>query len=152
MHKRVAYPDFLFFYRKDYVKPLDLNLNLPDAEKVRAHIERNKNRYYAGSIVVVAGITCYIMRGRTVVGSAASEVNIRPLAFFSKQNVVTVIEREGRGHPGYLVKCLETGDIFRTQGDAARTLGVDKSTMSRHIQGIYPNVNDLHFERITGKI
>jgi|KBSMisStaDraftv2_1062788.scaffolds.fasta_scaffold27891_6 hypothetical protein len=121
-------------------------------DQVKAHISRNRERYITGSVVVVAGITCYIVRGRTVAGFAASEVNIRPFAFFSKQNVVTVIEREGRGHPGYLVKCLETGDIFRTQGDAARALGVDGKTMTRHILGDLPHVNDLHFERLSGRI
>jgi hypothetical protein len=133
--------------RKDYV-----------FDKIKAHFERNKTRYYIGSIVGVAGITCIIMRGQSsVVRNAASEgvtdllsSSVRPLAFFSKQivNIVTVIEREGRGHPGYLTICEETKEIFRTQGAAARHIGVTATAMSRHMLGDLPHINGLHFTRV----
>jgi hypothetical protein len=116
-------------------------------------MSRRKKIVLIGSGIAVAGITCYIMRGRYVmVGNAALNgldgVTVRPLAFFSKQSVVTVVEREGRGHPGYITKCLETGIRYAAQEDAARAIGVHPTTMSRHILGVLPDVKGLHFERI----
>ena len=75
-------------------------------------------------------------------------IAIRPLSFFSTQNVVTVIEREGRGHPGYLVRCLETGRVFPSQDAAARSIGAYPSILSSHLQGKHSDVFGLHFERI----
>lgn len=104
--------------------------------------------------LVFAGIAAFIMRGRyTVLQSGAdghSRVTVRPFSFFSKQivSVVNVIEREGRGHPGYITRCLETMEDFITQGDAARSAGVDDNTMSRHIRGMIPDIKGLHYQRV----
>lgn len=129
-------------------------------DEVKNHFERNKATYLT---LGIAGITLLIMKGRietlayggvsdrSIVGNAALDrINIRPFLFFSKQtiNVVSVIEREGRGHPGYLVRCLETNQTFPTQGEAARHFASDATTMSRHIVGILPNVKGFHFERL----
>jgi len=122
-------------------------------DKIKAHVERNRERYITGSVVVVAGITCYIVRGRTdflrsseaIAGNTA--LVIRPLAFFSKQTVVVIV-REGRGHPGYLTRCIETGQTFLTQGDAARQFGTSAQNMSSHLKGNFSDIYGFHFERL----
>ena len=123
--------------------------------EVKAHVGRHKVAYSVGT-VVIAGITFAIVRGRYVmVGNAALNgsdgITVRPLSFFSNKqmvNVVSVVEREGRGHPGYMVRCLETGVRYVTQEDAAKAIGADPTIMSRHINGIFDNAKGLHFERI----
>jgi hypothetical protein len=129
-------------------------------DEFKAHVVRHKVVYLMGSYVTVAGITCLIMRGRistlalrgveeSIVRYAA--LDIRPLSFFSKQtiNIVSVIERDGRGHPGYLTKCIENGILFSTQGEAARSVGSNSTAMSRHLTGNLPHLNNHHFERIS---
>ena len=85
-------------------------------------------------------------------GLHSGSVFARPLFLFSNHNkminVVAVIEREGRGHPGYPVICKETGDLFLTQNGAAAWAGVNPLSMTRHLQGKFPNLNGLHFERV----
>src|SRR4029077_13078365 len=90
-------------------------------EDIRSHFQRNKNAYIAGfSGFAFASITCLIMRERHAGVQSASDgpakVTMRPLTFFSSrtnsivdasETIVNVIEREGRGHPGYLTECIE---------------------------------------------
>ena len=123
-----------------------------DLAKIKNHFIRNAPAY-----VILAGFTYHIMRGRhAVVGNAASDgsetITVRPLSFFSKQtnNVIAVIEREGRGHPGYITRCIETNKDFPTQGKAANAYGINRTVMSRHVNGLIDNANGLHFERLVG--
>ena len=107
-----------------------------------------------------AGITRSILRGSHLsLQSGLSEVGIhrvptvvRPLFLFSNHNkvlnVVAVIAREGRGHPGYPVMCKETGDIFLSQTGAAVWAGTSAANMSSHILGKFPDVNGWTFERV----
>jgi hypothetical protein len=83
-----------------------------------------------------------------VPGTAATTVFVRPFSFFSKSTVITVIQREGRGRPGFLTYCLETGQAFSSQRMAAISQGVDDAVMSLHIRGKLPDVNGFHFERL----
>ena len=122
-------------------------------DRIKAHFQRNKTRYYVGSTIGVAAITLVIMRGRhaSFLRSLDGQdvVTMRPLTFFSNRtNIVTVIAREGRGHPGYLVRCKETGDIFSSQSGAASWAGTSAVNMSQHLSGRFPDVYGLHFERI----
>jgi len=124
-------------------------------QSVKQHLREHKITYSCVATgVVVAGITVLIMRGRHAgVGDAASDglekVTVRPLSILSnKQTVVTVIQREGRGHPGYIIRCLETGDFFLSQGEAATNFGIHKTVMSRHLNGILDNAGGYHFERL----
>ena len=121
--------------------------------KIKQHFIENKKFYIGtGCGFVFAGITCSVIRGRSVeiprVSNGSDVITTRPFSFFSKQNVVTVIKREGRGHPGYRVRCLETGAEFMSQGEAARELGAYPSVISGHLNGKLPNVHGLHLERI----
>lgn len=90
------------------------------------------------------------IRGVPDEGSLMTRTVVRPLAFLSKQNtaVVTVIEREGRGHPGYLVRCLETNDIYPSQTAAAKALDIPPSVITDHINGKFPDAHGFHIERI----
>lgn len=64
-------------------------------------------------------------------------------------NIVTVVHRDGRGHPGYIVQCLETGEIFLSQGDAANAAGVSPTTMGKHLNGHTDHIYGQHFVRLT---
>jgi len=136
---------------------MDHNVNFPDVAKIKVHFRKNKDRYKFFGIGAVAGITLVIMRGRCAdflrsSDTAATTVFARPLFLFSNHNkiinVVAVIEREGRGHPGYSVMCKETGDFFFSQNGAAAWAGVSDANMSLHVRGKLPDVDGWHFERV----
>lgn len=64
-------------------------------------------------------------------------------------NIVNVLEREGRGHPGYMIRCIETLEEFSSQDKAAFNENVSSMIMSLHIRGKIPDVNGLYFERVS---
>jgi hypothetical protein len=124
-------------------------------ERIKRHFKERKDLYVGIGIGIgITGITCLIMRGRHAsvprVLDGPARVTVRPLAFLSNQrtNVVAVIERAGRGHPGYLVRCLETGEIYLSQIEAASAINTYPSVMSGHLQGKLPDVHGMHFERV----
>lgn len=125
------------------------------AKAVKEHIVRNKAAYIFGGsgILVGAGFTLLIMRGRCagirgVPDTAENSVFVRPFNFLSPNTIVTVIERDGRGHPGYIVRCIETGAIFPSQVQAAKEMNVPVTVLSAHLNGKFSEVDGLHFERI----
>jgi len=137
-------------------------------DEIKSHFERHKVAYIAGAVgtgIGIAGFTCLIMRGHYTsvprvlesgvprVPDGPAKVTVSPLSLFSNRmtnvnNVVTVIEREGRGHPGYLVKCLETGERFVSQNHAAAEKGITPAALSQHLNGLREHAGGLHFERI----
>jgi len=124
-------------------------------DKITSHIERHKGEYCVG---IVAGITCYIMRGRIValgyagangLETADTLVTNRSLfSFFSPHDIKTVIVREGRGHPGYLIRNVNTNQYFPSQRAAAKFLGIDEMTVSRHLNGKLSHVVGNRLERV----
>lgn len=133
-------------------------------EDIRSHFQKNKNVYIAGIAgIAFASITCRIMKGSYPDVLRASEssvprvldgpakVTVTPLSLFSNRmtnNTVTVIKRDGRGHPGYPVMDLDTGDFWFTQGESARALNAWPSVVSGHLNGKLPDVNGHHLARV----
>ena len=133
-------------------------------EKIKNHFIKHKEAYIVGGCsILVAGITCAIMRGKYTSSHQELDserlrrsepdmtVNTRPLNIFNNKpitSVVTVVEREGRGHTGYIIRCLETGDVYFTQNEAAEALHVWPSIISRHMNGSIPDINGNHLERV----
>jgi hypothetical protein len=118
---------------------------------IKEHFERNKRVYWISSLVVVAGVTCVIMRGRYVgVPRVPNVITIRPLTFFSNKtkNIVNVFVRDGRGHPGYMIADLDTGIIYPSQYEAARALNASPGVVSGHLRGKLSDVHGHHLERV----
>lgn len=105
------------------------------------------------SNLLFAGITYAIMRGRYAgllrgPDTAAMTVFVRPLSFFSKQTVVTIISVSRQGPPSWVVRCLETNQIFTSQNQAAIEFGTSAANMSLHLRKKLPDIFGYHFERI----
>lgn len=125
-------------------------------EKIKSHIKENKEVYISVGVgVLLAGITVLIVRGRHAgvlrVPDGSDVITVRPLSFnFGGKNngsPVIVIHNGNVGHPGFITKCLETGEIFQSQKSAAKTLGISPSILSSHLNGQIDNADGLHFER-----
>lgn len=127
------------------------------SEDIRGHFERHRFAYGVGAGVVIAGITYFIMRGTIAHGGMGEGLNApggltntASFIFRNKQtiNVTTVLDREGRGHPGWPVRNLETKHISFSQREAAKLFDIPEGRLSGHLKGLYPDVDGLHFERV----
>jgi hypothetical protein len=124
--------------------------------KVKAHIGRHQVAYSMGTVVVIAGITCFIMRrniaqgGMSGADAQGGSANTASFIFRNKQTikVTNVLARDGRGHPGWPVQNLETKKIFFSQKQAAEAFNIPEGNLSGHLQGKFPDVDGLHFERV----
>ena len=129
-------------------------------EDIRSHFQKNKNAYIAGIVgFTFASITCLYMRGRYEAlapggaygpETADTLVTMRPLSLLSNRmtNVVTVIDSNRQGPPSWVVRCLETGNIFTSQNAAADAMGLSATNLSQHLNGVQDSVNGFTFERI----
>jgi hypothetical protein len=120
-------------------------------QKMRKHFTENKDRYVVG--VVVAGITVGIMRA---VGSQPISVDIVDAAGGAigvagkrvVMNNVSFISANRQGSPSWVIRCLETDEVFTSQRKAAIAMGLSQANLSQHLNQVRDHVNDLHFERI----
>lgn len=112
------------------------------SRKVRIHYRKHKKVYLVGSYVVVAGAVFVVTRA-TIPSRGISNTAI--LVWRNKQMIKLVIRR---GHPGYVVRCLETGEIFASIRRAAEANGISASTLRQHLAGKQDAVSGLHFEKL----
>jgi hypothetical protein len=63
-------------------------------------------------------------------------------------NVVNVLERNGRGHPGYIIKCLETNELFDSQRTVAEEFNGSATMLSEHLRWRLGDFKGYHFERV----
>lgn len=113
-------------------------------DKVKTHFRENKKVYlaFAGGalLVYVAG-----SRRDVEVNSNTKYLSINS-PDHSTNVVVTQLQR--RGHPGNLVRCNETGEVFASQQRAAEAMGINPGTLSSHLNGKYDSAQGLTFERL----
>lgn len=135
--------------------------------KITDHFEEHKKAYIIGGCVVLAGFTCLIMRDKDVTQRIKRGIPVlahrgipvvdesvsntpRQTAVFGKtvMNNVSYISANRQGPPSWVVRCIETGEVFTSQAKAAIDLGVPPNELSRHLNGAIENVRGLTFERI----
>ena len=126
-------------------------------EGLKNHFERHKFAYGVGAGVAIAGITYVITRG-TIAQCGMGEgpnaqcglTNTASFIFRNKQSIkiTAVLDREGRGHPGWPVQNLETKHIFVSQKQAAEAFNIPEGILSGHLRGKFPDANGMHFERV----
>lgn len=63
-------------------------------------------------------------------------------------NLKQVINSNRKGAPSWVVRCVETGQIYTSQRAAALSTGIAESDISRHLNGLRELSENLHFERI----
>ena len=122
--------------------------------EVKNHVERHKTKYYVGGLVVVAGVTFLVTRrvmlqqfiqleGTNIVINKAV---IKDGSLFKVFNIYSDgFKNQG---PSWMVRCKETGVVFKSQEDAARNMGLSKEQLSAHLNDHRSNVEGYHFERI----
>ena len=88
---------------------------------------------------------------REAVDARGASGNTASFVFKNNQtiNVTGVLDREGRGHPGWPVRNLETKHVFLSQKAAAEAFDIPATVLSGHLNGKFDNVDGLHFERVS---
>jgi hypothetical protein len=139
--------------------------------KIKKHLKDHKELYIGlGGGVAIAGFSYFIMRqysncsirrdsivpakGGPAVPEKTSvnalEVNRGGLVLGDSYalNNVSFISADRKGPPSWVIRCLETGEIYPSQNKAANLLGLSASLLSEHLNGSHEHVDGLHFERI----
>lgn len=116
-------------------------------EKVKTHINKHKTKYWAGSLVVVAGVTYLVTRNSGVTTKASNKAGI----VFGDQiiNITTVVKRNGRGHPGYPVMNMITGEWWTSAKACADAEGISKKVLSGHLKGKFRDVNGIIYSWVS---
>ena len=120
-------------------------------KEIKDHFARNKQLYLGLGIglAVGAGAGAGAMAYRTMSLNASVRM-IAPVSWkpHLENNQIIVQSLERRGHPGTVVRCLETGETFASEARAASMLSVNRTTLRRHLDGLTSNVAGLTFERL----
>ena len=112
-------------------------------QKIKAHLRENKRLYLTGGL-------CFLGGALTVAGHKGTIQIVDSFNVKYKSSAVNVViaELARRGHPGNLVKCNETGEVFASQNRAAEALGIFASDLSRHLRGKSAHAGGYTFEKL----
>jgi hypothetical protein len=110
-------------YNRKYKEKLD---------KVKEISKRNWKPFTIG--VVLTGVT-FIVTKR--VSTRHINTTVMRIHKMTIKDCVFYIQTYARkqGPPSYVIRCIETGEIFTSQAEACRQLGIDPSRLSRHLNG-----------------
>ena len=121
-------------------------------ERVKQHVVRNRYWYAAGGLAVVAGVLGYSVGRSSADGECGhvfevgGDVTDSPVLIGDGNTMENHSEINNYyGHSTKIVKCLETGEIWETVGEAADAIGVGRTTMSKHLNGRTDHIDGLHY-------
>ncbi len=109
--------------------------------KVKNHLKENRVTYFVGAGCTVVGVAV----GVIVFGNGVQIVDsLKLINWKSPHTSQTVLIRQG--HPGYIVRCKETGALFPSQNAAAKAMGINQGSLSQHLAGKFPQAGGHTFE------
>jgi DNA endonuclease I-HmuI-like, NUMOD-like domain len=115
-------------------------------EKIKDHLKEYRAVYISGAVgIVIGGVGVYILtkKGGSNQITDSYKLQWKPT---TTNNVTTILMR--LGHPGNMVRCIETGEVFASQNRAAKVMGIKASNLCSHLNGRHPHAGGYHFERI----
>ena len=123
-------------------------------DRIKQHLNENKDRYLIGAGALVVGAAAGYAGGFYTSGGVVQIVDSLKVQINSPSTneIVLTVVRNGRGHPGYITRCIETGQQWSTQGEAAAAIGRSSRHMTDHLNGATEHLNGLHFERVPAMI
>ncbi len=110
-------------------------------QKIREHFTRHRTVY------LLSGTAILILAFRSPKQVRGDNYEVR--AFLGKASLNVFHNRgDTHGSLSYIVRCVDTGVVYRSQAHAAVSLGISASKLSSHLNGKLPNVDGLTFERL----
>lgn len=124
-------------------------------KEIKEHFAKYRNIYITAGIVVLAsavtGFTVYF--GVKAQGLTTNKISIKG----NKNQNITLqtggvlnytIKSNRKGPPSWMVRCIETGEIFSSQKKAAKAMEIDPRKISQNVRGLITDIKGLHFERV----
>ena len=116
-------------------------------DKIKKHFRDHKEAYITGGVCLVIGaaVTYLVVKGHA---DAELDESVKILNRINGDHntIVTILER--RGHPGNMILCNETGEVFASQNRAAELLGLSATSLSRHLRGDNPHAGGFTFTNL----
>ena len=126
--------------------------------KIRKHLRKHKEAYIVGGVGLgLAYFTWYIMRDHSrlisssVTGTAGHSVTVTGKSVEFKNNtlnMVSYISAERSGPPSWVVRCIETGQVYTSQRAAALSMEISETNISKHLNGLQETAQGFTFERL----
>lgn len=117
-------------------------------EKVKTHLSENKATYITGGVSALVGAA-----GTALFFSApqTASVSNKISGFFVWKPVINaetaiIQQLSRRGHPGFVVKCVETGEAYASVRRASEVLGLNRNNLRDHLNGLKDSVGGFTFE------
>lgn len=120
--------------------------NLTKTEKVKEHFKNHKEKYIVGGFGVALGVGVGFVIGHRAPAASANQKVVALKTGDVTQNVTQIVSR--RGHPGTVIRCVETGEQFASIKRASELLGVSQRGISECVKGLRPSVKGLTFESL----
>jgi hypothetical protein len=116
-------------------------------KKKRNHFRRNRSKYFAGGICLIVG---------SLIGMYASRVKRQPVEVEPVRPQLVedilgndIIKHIGRnGHPGNVIYCNETKQVFRSHREATRELGINSRDLWEYLKGLKGNARGYTFKKL----
>ncbi len=110
--------------------------------KVKNHLKENKAAYFAGAGSLAVGVLGTLAFTQKVAISQQAQnialLNWKPFNFLQQ---TTIVQLPARGHRGLIIVNDNTRDVYGSQNEAARALGVTASTVADHLKGLRNHVD-----------
>jgi hypothetical protein len=118
-------------------------------ERIKQHLKDNKKVYLIGAGCLTAG---YLLRGVSspdvVQTFTNSTDNVAAVINRSKNVDVVIKYLNTRNYVANPVRCLETGEEWASQIEAAIAKAINPAILSQHLNNKLAHANGLHFERV----
>jgi len=113
-------------------------------QKVDAHVRSNQDRYKMGAAFVAGGVVARRFRSADLKQTIGSfNINYKS----TTTNIVTT-QLVRRGHPGNIIKCVDTGEMFASQNRAAQATGIHPFELYRHLAGQIDTAGGMRFVKL----
>lgn len=114
-------------------------------KEVGNHLRENKKLYLTGVACLVVGVV-----GTLLLVKQSNQISISNPALVNwKPNANTIqVNMVRPGPKSFVVQCHETQQTWPSIHQAAESLGLNPSEISKHLKGERMNVDGLHFAKL----
>lgn|SRR5512136_630616 len=109
-------------------------------ERLKSHIKENKKVYIVGGVCFVVGVSSTIV--------LCNKVRVTGIVIGKNNTLTQTTILIRRGHPGNVIRCNETGEVFASQGRTASVMGINAARLSEHLSGKRDQVSGYTFEKL----
>lgn len=119
-------------------------------QKVKQHFRDNKKVYITGATCLTVGAAAgFLYPNRQIIISNIKMLNYKPTDNSTTINAQILVEAPGRRmHPGYVIRCNETGEVASSIRRMAEVIGVSNRDLAKHLRGEIPDVNGMTFTNL----